>query len=141
MTLAGRRSCSDAKGEEVGEAGPPDVISPHRADTNALDSGPSRPDEVVAVPGCNGVLVLPGWLTPQEQLALAHRCLAVYPEPPNKTNLIPHIGQVHQPSVFPTRRSDNPLAQSALSSGYAHRTKFEERAGARHLGKRRQGAR
>jgi hypothetical protein len=37
------------------------------------------------------------WLNPSEQLALAVKCLEKYPEPPHRTNLIPHFGEVISP--------------------------------------------
>eukprot|EP00961_Rhodomonas_salina_P015027 201966-Rhodomonas_salina.1 len=59
-----------------------------------LKQAAARRDVVVPVPEHDGIFILPGWLSKSEQLSLAHQCLAVYPERPNKTNLLPHMGQV-----------------------------------------------
>mmetsp|Transcript_13471 Transcript_13471/g.21058 ORF Transcript_13471/g.21058 Transcript_13471/m.21058 type:complete len:303 (-) Transcript_13471:46-954(-) len=51
-------------------------------------------DRAVMVEGHDGLFLLPDWLSPEEQLKLARKCLIDYPEPPHRTNLLPHYGQL-----------------------------------------------
>jgi alkylated DNA repair protein alkB family protein 1 len=72
--------------------------------SRATESGPVTGEEkvagngveVVAVPGCEGLCILPGFLTEEEQLQLAERCLADYPTPEHRSNLTPQHGRIER---------------------------------------------
>ena len=68
-----------------GVSAPADVKAP------AVSSGGRRAE---AVPGREGLFVLPGFLSDEEQLRLAERCLAEYPAPQHRCNLTPQHGAI-----------------------------------------------
>jgi len=89
--LQGAAQDRDAAGNDQG-AGP----SGRSVEGSSSCEGRCSGARVVNVPGRDGLVVLPGFLSEEEQLALALRCLADYPSPPHRTNLTPQHGVIER---------------------------------------------
>jgi len=84
------------KGRSTDLSGVLDLSSPAAAGPRGEECGETDGGaagvRVEQVPGRDGLLILPGFLTEDEQLVLAQKCLAEYPSPKHRSNLTPHHG-------------------------------------------------